>query len=316
MSLFSSEIPPSEDAGFIKSEAKKLDWNFAYAALASFVEEPLVSIKKDLEVWYSELEIFLDDVFSDMIKKDFHQRVWELYCGKLLSERFKLSKKSENGLPDFLVHIQQDDVWVEATAPDNGSDKHGNKVFLLRDELRKNGYASYGGLISERTDPIVLRAKAAIQKKQESYRSTYTANGVSTDKPFVIAINSYLFDDGNHPDQVILHLFFEMGNQVVFFGKNSGSTPEGIFREQRGEAKSLKGDQVEVGMFRSNQYAEISAIIFTPKDIFNLERDKNKIGSDVFVIFNPFAKNKILPETFSFCTRVTAEGDGVRFEKP
>jgi hypothetical protein len=316
MSLFSNEIPPSEDADFIRSKAKKLDWNFAYATLASFIKEPVVSMKNELENWFSELESFLDGEFGELIKKEFHQRIWELYCGKLLGERFKLSKKAENGLPDFLARIQEDEVWLEATAPDNGRDEHGNKLFLMRDELAKNGHASYGGLISERTDPIVLRTKAAIQKKYESYRSTYTANGVSTDKPFMIAINSYLFDDGNYPDQAILHLFFEMGNQVVFFGKNSGSAPEGIFREQRNEAKSLKGDQVAVGMFRSNQYAEISAIIFTPKDIFNLERNKNRIGSDVFVIFNPFAKNKISPEAFSFCTRVTAEGDGVRFEKP
>lgn len=316
MTLFSEEIYASTDRDFIKSRAIELDWDVSYAMLASFDYDRVVPVKEMMESWFFEVKTYLDRQFSERIKKEFHQRIWELYCGKLLNTRFSLLNKPENGLPDFKVAINGKEVWIEATAPDNGSEESGNKLPLIREEVAKNGSASYGGLISDRTDPVVLRLKTAIQQKYLKYQSGYSRNGVKNEDPFIIAVNSHLFDDGMDPVQIILQLFFGMGNQVVFFSGDSKDVESGIFREERAEAKSLNGDAVKVGIFQSEEYESISGVIFATKDLYNINVSEEGIGSDTFFIPNPFARNKVAMEDFSYCTRVATDGTGVRLERP
>ncbi|MBP9732715.1 MAG: hypothetical protein KBD29_04640 [Candidatus Magasanikbacteria bacterium] len=192
----------------------------------------------------------------------------------------------------------------------------GSNTVQQAEELAKTGKAEYGGLINERTDPIVLRLKGAIHKKYLSNLPQYYKNGMKRDEVFILAVNSYLFDDGMHPEQIILQLFFDMGNQVVLFSKDPNiNQGEGALREDRKEARSLKGDSIRVGLFQSNMYEEISAVLFSQKDIYNLERREEIIGSDAFLIINPYAKNSISPEDFDFLNVVTLQDSKVKFER-
>lgn len=316
MALFSEEIPISAERNSIKSYADKLGWDTSYAMLASFNYDRVVIVKEVVESWFLEVRSYLDRNFSERIKNEFHQRIWELYCGKLLNTKFSLLNKPETGLPDFKVLIGDKEVWIEATAPDNGSEEKGNKLPLIREEVAKNGSASYGGLISDRIDPVVLRLKTAIQQKYLKYSSGYLRNGVKNEDPFIIAINSHLFDDGMDPVQTILQLFFGMGNQVVFFDRDHENVETKAFREERPEAKSLKGDIVKVGLFQSGDYEFISGVILASKDLYNIKMDEGELGCDTFFILNPFAKNKVVIEDFSYCARVTVDGEGVKLEKP
>ena len=316
MALFSEEISISEDRAFIKSCAVELGWDVSYAMLASLNYDRIVPVKAMAESWFSEVGSYLDRQFSERIKREFHQRIWELYCGKLFNTRFTLLNKSENGLPDFKVLIGGKEAWVEATSPDNGSEESGNRLRLIREEVAKNGSASYGGLISDQTDPVVLRLKTAIQQKYLKYNTGYLRNGVKNGDPFIIAINSHLFDDEMDPVQVILQLFFGMGNQVVFFNRDPENVETSVFREERAEVKSLKGDAVKVGIFQSEEYECISGVIFATKDLYNINMSEEEIGSDTFFVPNPFARNKVAIGDFSYCTRVAADGDGVKLERP
>ena len=316
MALFSEEIYASTDRDFIKSRAIELDWDVSYAMLASFDYDRVVPVKEMMESWFFEVKAYLDRQFPERIKKEFHQRIWELYCGKLLNTRFSLLNKPENGLPDFKVVISGKEAWIEATAPDNGSEENGNKLPLIREEVARNGSASYGGLISDRTDPVVLRLKTAIQQKYLKYQSGYLRNGVKNEDPFIIAVNSHLFDDGMDPMHIILQSFVGMGNQVIFFSRDPKNVETGVFREERAEAKSLKGDSVKVGIFQSEEYEFISGVIFLTKDLYNINMSEEELGSDTFFVPNPFARNKVEVDDFSYCTRVVADGEGVKLERP
>ncbi len=315
MFLFEEQSRTFDEVSDVKDYARERGLNLTYAIINTMGR--IAPLKHELEGWYQELSDYLDREYPEQAMKNFHQRIWELYCGRLLNKRFKLIKKSSKpGLPDFLFESGES-IWLEATAPDNGSEESGNKLLLLREVLAKNGHAEYGGPINERTDPVVVRMKAAIEKKYQNNFPGYLKNGMREDQPFILAINSYLFDDGMHPEQVILQLFFEMGNQVVIFGDDSKNKEDGrILRENRKEAASLKGDKVSVGIFRSDKYKYISGVIYSTKDIYNLERGDQEIGKDVYYIGNPNAKNPIPVDIFSFCTRVVAVGEGVKLERP
>lgn len=316
MTLFDKHAPNIKRISVVKRFAAARGWDFTYTIINTM--NSVAELKDQLENWHRELLDYLDKDFVEKTKIDFHQRIWELYCGKLLNQRFNLIKKPiKSGLPDFLFEKEGEPTWLEATAPENGSEADGNKLLLLREELAKKGFIGYGGLINVRTDPVVLRLKAAIEKKYQNKLPIYLKSGMGEGQPFILAVNSHLFDDGMHSDQIILQLFFGMGNQVVIFGKDpQESKTNEVLREDRKEAASLKGVNVSVGMFCSKQYEYISGIIFTPKDIYNLERTDMEIGKDIFYIGNPYAKNPVSSEVFSFCTRVTEEGGGVKFEKP
>ncbi|QQS61535.1 MAG: hypothetical protein IPN70_01210 [Candidatus Moraniibacteriota bacterium] len=313
--LFPQKISRYNNSAAIKQRASELKWSVPYAMLCLADDERVNFVRDKIGDWYMNFSTFLDKKLVDEIKKDFDQRIWEIYCTKLFDVKFGLIKKREDGLPDFKTEISGKDTWIEVTAPKNGTEEDGNKLPLISDVI-KGGLIVFGGLVNERTDPIALRIKTAIERKIDNYRKKYLKNGVREKDPLIIAINSALFDDGINQEQIALQLFFNMGNTLVTFNKDPKIETIGVFREQRDVANSMKGDCVKVGLFQSDAFKEISCVILTHNNIYNLELNSDGIGSDLLVIFNRYAVNKIDPSCFEFCKRMIPDGDDVRRETP
>lgn len=275
-------------------------------------------IKNDLEKWFQKINIFLDRDFSKEIKRKCHQRLWELYCGKLADEKFGIQEKNKKkGTPEFKCFHKEKIIWIEAVAPENGLDS--NKIKLVRDELKEREFVSRGGPISDVVDPVVLRAQSsAINQKYEKYIKTYLKNGVSPDDGFIIALNTHLFDDGMLDEQTIRQLFFGMGNQVILFNKSKDiPMPKNrVLVEDRKKSCSLSGVKIETGIFLTDKYKYISGVFFTSKGVVNLNRNKNEIGSDIYFVQNPNAGNKIPIAAFFFCNTFTYDGINLKLTRP
>ena len=174
----------------------------------------IASRKEEFEKLYEKYHPYADGHFLSEVKKQFHQRTWEMYLGCALLDR-GISFISEDVGPDILIEGSGKKIWIECIACTRGDGD--DKVPTLR----------YDGHVQDvPDDEMIIRVASALKNKYEKYKK-YVASGiVKEDDCFVIAVNAGALD---HPEMMplILQSVFPIGHQTLSFPIGGGEATSG-----------------------------------------------------------------------------------------
>lgn len=225
------------------------------------------------EMW-RDFAPYADPNFPREFADQLHPRFWEMYLGvQLITRGFGLISGKTEGGPDFHFKLNDQDVWVEATAPDEGEGP--DAVPSLEEH---NSYTP----IPE--DRIILRFTNSIWEKKQKL-AQYIADGlVSSTDPYIVAINGrgidmLAFDD---PLAAVVKSVYPIGGYAVTIDTNSGEAiSEGY--QPRYEIVKESGAGVPTSAFLDPESSGVSGILYSNAALWNLP---DKPGEEFLYIHN------------------------------
>ncbi len=214
---------------------------------------------------FEQFDEYSDNNFVSEFPHHCISRFWEMYLGcALLNSGFKLVPRSilKEGGPDICIKQKDSYVWIEAVAPNNGTDPD-----LVSFMNRLN--TKVATQVPE--EQIVLRFCSAIKDKHCQHLQHIRDGLVSPNEPFIIAVNGAGVSHSNtqpgdipYPIQAV----FPSGNYtIVFDPKTRQKLDEGFI--YRPKLVKQKGSDVSTDIFRNCNYAFISALLFSNIHPFN-----------------------------------------------
>lgn len=270
----------------------------------------------------------------------FHSSLWEFLLFALFKD-LGLTLDFDKNRPDFIIR-KPEEFYVEAVVAEikkNGEPESNRTPLDVLERLTPLYKKSNFDLII--TEGIT-RYSNAIHSKYNKYINNYQkCDWIKKDKPFVIALAS--FDQIHYGGEFIYSI---MG--LLFGGYYSPSTSEYIKIESI--IKPGTSSSIPVGLFLNEKMKEISAIIFTCSlslgklsslcksnsdhsfnHIVSIHHDTDlpnykfkqvcketpeSISDGVFIIHNPFAKNKIKKDLFdnSNIVNISHENNIVKYQ--
>jgi len=233
---------------------------------------------------YQKYQPYADRHFLSEVRKQFHQRTWEMYLGCTLLERgIPISSKDEG--PDFLIENEKK-IWVECIACTKGSDSSDDRVPPM----------AYGVVQSIPEDEMCLRLVSALYKKFDAYK-TYLKKGLVAESDiFIIAVNSGDFGylaDGVIP--LILKCLFDIGYPTISVPIGGGESKHGWSRREYIEKKN--GSKVPMDFFLDAVHKGISGVLYDGNNILN---HTEILGKDIIRVNNPIAKNPFPKDVLGF----------------
>lgn len=243
------------------------------------------SRKEIFEKLWKKYYLYADSNFLSAVKKQFHQRTWEMYLGNvLLNRNYTINRRLQNEGPDFLI----DDVgYIECIAPTRGDPSKSDSI----PEMRTTESMDEIQLVDVPIDKIILRITDAVKAKaQDQYEKWKSKKWFDSKMPFIIAINT---GDLEYPDDssmpyVIKALF---GTQFMEIDlKNKASS-----WSYRTKIEKKNMHTVSVTGFLDSSLNFVSGILFSNKTVLN---HPDYIGADCVFVNNPFAINTV---DLSFC---------------
>jgi hypothetical protein len=205
-----------------------------------------------------------------------------------LNRGLVLEKHSNIG-PDLKIHSELGDIWIEAISVEKGG---GN------DKVPDIENGVWADVPEEK---MLLRLSSGLTEKYRKYE-TYVKNKVISPKdPFVIAIDRSSLEHIDPQVPLILKCLFAIGHQVLYLKRNKPvAQSEGSNWSARDKINKISGSNVEMLVFRDKTFEGVSAVIYSDKDILNSPRDREKMGDNLTIVYNPFAKNPLPNNFFKF----------------
>lgn len=259
-----------------------------------------------IEKMYEDVEQFIGDShFEDLIQTDFSAAVWQLYVGYFLLKKSKVSLvKSAGHGPDFVL---ADGTIVEAVVAKRGTGA--DKPFSweeVRPTSDENGIKLYPVRSMPYPDPqIVMRVTQAIDYKMKQRQAWISTGVVRADQPYIIAINAGLLDEASDCSDGISYgarVAFAVGELVMVVPLNLSEedikTPEPYSKLNHKPSVSKKsGTEIDSNLFLNKSNEDLSGILYSAHTLINVIN--GDMFSDLELILNGFAKNKISADIFS-----------------
>lgn len=226
------------------------------------------------------------------LRDNFHSRTWEMYIGAILiANGIAFNKNPKDDWPDFSI---EETLYIECVACRNANSVDKPDYVPLQ---------KYDGKVHDvPRDQMLLRIASAFRDKYRLYKSKHVESTI----PFVIAINSGIF---NHAQGTVLPLIYDLLFGIdCFVAKytREGMTLSNIEVDLKTREKLYKGETkspVDVNLFQTKKFSEVSAVIFSSNLIINSPKDMKDWGSDCLIIPNPNAKNPINLDEYNFFKR-------------
>lgn len=205
-------------------------------------------------------------------------------------------------------------MWIEAVAPSAGSGPdEAKRVFGQRTKTKGGGW----GLYHVDHDKITIRYTSALRDKASLTRdppSQYVRfverGAVSTSDAFVVAINAGAIDDADLPPDLpgIIPALFPVGEPVYLLPIGGGEPRVEV--PLRPSIRKTSGASVATTAFTSDEFVNVSAVIFTPYGIWNAD---GVSGRDFVTVHNPLARVPLPRGAFRFGREywVEVEADGM-----
>jgi len=253
---------------------------------------PRKHIKEWIEKLWRQYELYADNDFFKKIKKEFHQRTWEMYLTCTLLDRgfsLKEKKNKKNKGPDICLMVEGKNIWIEAVTTNVGEGDDKVKIHCDNDiqHIRAYDYPE---------EQVLLRFRNALDSKFRKHKD-YLKNVVGESEPYIIAVNAGKLLALNPGIPLILKCLFSIGFLSIPIHSGKPRTPSWSKRE---ELKKKSGSLVSMGFFENPEYSCVSAVVYCAEDILNSPKDKNIMGDNFVFVLNPLAKNKIEEELFDF----------------
>ncbi len=289
--LFTDKFPKINSDTELARLQKKLHKYDPYYVTSGCVLER----RRKLDKLWKKFHPFADSFFLKQYKLSFHDRTWEMYLGNILLINNLKIEPLDKG-PDFFVDNSE---YIECVICERGEKDLPNSV----PELHFTEDPMDITVQDVPVDKMILRITSVIDCKYKKYLADNWEH-IDKDKPFIIAINSGLLQ---HPQDylgipLIIKALF--GIEHLKIGIGSGNTSFS-FRSSLQKINSIK--PIPIDLFTSETYKEISGIFFSDKTVIN---HPNNIGEDCIFINNPFAKNPVNFEKYSFFKHWHADKKG------
>ncbi len=215
------------------------------------------------QMWHA-YESFAEPLFKEEFARQPQQRFWEMYLGfHLLECGYELIPKNQVFGPDLCFKHEGRNIWIEATAVDEGTGKD-----------RVPNVSEHSGFDPIPTEKIVLRLTSAIAEKHRKLL-TYLGSGlVAENDSFVIAINAAQIDlsifDFDFPIPLILKAVYPLGQHLVQIDPTSERVvKDGYLLRLSIEKES--GAPVDTTFFLDPTYLGISGILYSLASFWDLQ---------------------------------------------
>lgn len=270
-SIFDPSIPIAKDnyeLAKLKEDPKYKDMDDYYIASASIPERKLAFDK----LWGNFREL-ADKHFLSDIKRNFHDRSWEMYIGDFFKQNEKKVYSGNSG-PDFILNSS---IYVECVVSTLGQN-------LKPPQLNE------GHTIPNKE--LQLRIRSSIENKKEQYEKWWKDKAIESNRPYILAINTFLHYPEHPIIPRIIQSLFGVGDFKLLIDRRTEET-ESIIEYEDNLIKS-NGSKVEKSIFNTDSYSFISAIIFSSNDVLNsILSVKDNNWDDLQIVKNPNATNPI-----------------------
>jgi hypothetical protein len=262
---------------------KESGTNEIYCAIKDEINPHCQKAKIFVEGLWQKAHKYLDpDALKDL-PIQFHQRFWEIYLAvALLDVGLNLSPSTGQDGPD--ICIKDNDglkIWVEAVTASSGQGS---------DAVQE---VQYGTMTSVPDDKIKLRLLNAFSEKNRKYKCYREKKWISSDEPYVIAINASQVPFANleHEIPIIVRSLLPFGFKVFHLNKKT-SEVTGTSYDYQGEVVKLSGAEIETTSFLNPKFSGISAVIYSCANVFNCP---DEISDALLLFHNPLAVNPLPP---------------------
>lgn len=211
------------------------------------------NVREVLESW-AEGFIDRDKKFTLQFQETFNSMFWELYlyqCLRVLKMDIDFSKQS----PDFIVTSPYGNKFCIEAVITNGL--KGDKYPYEKDTTLP---------VEEKINFASIRILNSISNKYKKFMTQYSKADYVKNKPFIIAIAPYeqatAFTQNNQAINLVLY-----GQIIKTTIDMTGKVLAELFYVDK--IQKNKDAQLEVGLFTTDKYKEISAIIFSTTGTFS-----------------------------------------------
>ena len=243
-------------------------------------DEPRFSQDKEfIEEMWSQYQPYADRHFLSESRKNFKQRIWEIYLTcSLIAKGFSIT--SDDKGPDIRISKEEVDIWIEAVAPKAG--KGNDVVTKLQDRTTRR----------VPDDQIKLRYRSAIEEKYNNKYQKYLLNKiVKPNDCYIIAINGSAIPSARRESEIprIIRSVLPFGNESLIINVEKHEVVDRLYQHQD-QVKKVAGSSVSTNIFLNNQYDGISAVLYSCVDV---PIRPQEFGDDFVLLHNPLAKNKL-----------------------
>lgn len=196
---------------------------------------------------YKQYYPYADSNFLTEVKRQFHQRTWEMYLGCILLEHNILISSKDYG-PDFLIEKNGAEIWIECIACTTGFGD--DKVPPL-----VHGVVQY-----VQDDKMSIRLVGALEEKFKKYQKYLNKKVVSDDDAFIIAVNAGALGRPDGAIPLILKCLFAIGHPTISFPIGGGETEHDWSRREYIEKSN--NNKVPMNFFLKEEHAGITGNIF------------------------------------------------------
>jgi len=203
-------------------------------------------VREVLEGWSNGF-IDRDGKFIYEFQTTYNSSFWELYLFAVL-RHLEIKVDFRYNAPDFVA--KNYNLVIEATIASNAHDDIPEWEKKFNKLTSENSFDVYG--------QATIRLSNAFQAKFDKYIRNYSKLEHVKGKPFIIAISNYCKTDFfMHGDVPMQWLLYDTFDQKVLNKSN--------------------GSKVEIGIFKSGKYSEVSAVLFSSVATFAKAR---ALGND------------------------------------
>jgi hypothetical protein len=188
----------------------------------------------------------------------FNSTFWEIYLYRVFrTYGFEIDWTQKS--PDFSLTTDNGGVIVEAVTANaaKGATPEWSKASPLTENVRQKNYWPLNR-------EAIIRLSNALLGKLRMYRDAYQQMEHVKRKPFVIAVAPFEQPDFqfqyDRPMRALL--FDEYVDETVFF-KNPEAYPDGPPSVKLGFVTKDNGNDIPLGIFESEAWAEVSAVMFS-----------------------------------------------------
>lgn len=260
-----------------------------YTAIRDRDEPRSKKTREFIEQMWLKYEPYADSHFLQEARRDFKQRVWEMYLAcSLINEGFSIQSKDQG--PDIFLQHKGLRIWFEAVAPKAGE---GDDAVRTPEPARMKNGKLQGLRVDDVPDKeAMLRYRSAIEGKYEKYKKYIDKEILQPDDCYIIAVNGS--DVLSPPREIheiprIVRAVFPFGSLKITLDYESGDIVSQDYAYQDTLEKS-SGCQVKKDIFCDPEYSGISAILHSQVHAGNFPQ---RFGEDFIIVQNPLAKNRL-----------------------
>ncbi|WP_400263106.1 hypothetical protein ACFX5U_08570 [Sphingobacterium sp. SG20118] len=191
-----------------------------------------------------------DGKFVREFQTTYNSSFWELYLYAVLKE-LKMEMDFSYSAPDF---VSKCGIVIEATVANHAQDDVPEWEKNIKTIGRENSFEVFR--------LSAIRLSNAFVAKVKKFQESYSHLNHVKDKPFIIAISNYTRQDFNlHGDVPLQWLLYDVLEKETILKSN--------------------GSKVNLGLFRSNAFEDVSAVLYSSLATFGKARVLSRVNGDI-----------------------------------